>query len=201
MIDERDAWEKLCKGSSQGLETLFKSYYDELANYGHKISSDATLVDDVIQDLFIYLWDKHASLSKVEKVKSYLFIAFKRRLIKALQKQNKNLDGELQEYHGFELSMEDMLMDSELDQIKSQEVRKALMTLGGKPKEAIYLKFHIGLSIAEMADQLEMNPQSVKNLLHRTYKKLRETISKDLIMLFVSRMISKNKAPNASTEE
>ncbi|MDC1105813.1 sigma-70 family RNA polymerase sigma factor [Prolixibacteraceae bacterium] len=191
MIDEKNAWEELCRGSAQGLEALFKGYYDELVNYGQKISSDATLVDDVIQDMFIYLWDKHASLSKVEKVKSYLFIAFKRRLIKALQKQSKMMDGELQEYHGFELSMEDMLVDSEMDQIKSQEVRKSLMTLGGKAKEAIYLKFHVGLSIAEMAEHLEMNPQSVKNLLHRTYKKLRETISRDLILLFINRMVSK----------
>jgi len=188
MIEEKKVWQTLCSGSIEALEILFKEYFDELAGYGRKISSDHSLVEDVIQDLFMYLWEKHASLSKVDRVKSYIFIAYKRRLIKELQKQNKFVEEENSKEHGFELSMEDMLVVEELDKIKSTEVRRALLELGAKQKEAIYLKFHLGLSIAEMADQLEMNPQSVKNLLNRTYKKLRQHISQELILYLIHRL-------------
>lgn len=188
MIEEKKVWQTLCSGSIEALEILFKEYFDELTGYGRKISSDHSLVEDVIQDLFMYLWERHASLSNVDKVKSYIFIAYKRRLIKELQKQNKFVEEESSKEHRFELSMEDMLVVDELDMIKSTEVRRALLELGAKQKEAIYLKFHLGLSINEMSGYLEINPQSVKNLLSRTYKKLRQDISQELILYLIHRL-------------
>ncbi|QZE14766.1 sigma-70 family RNA polymerase sigma factor [Halosquirtibacter laminarini] len=198
MVDDKKNWNSLCSGSMNGLEVLFKRYYDDLFNYGLKISMDSNLVDDVIQDLFVYLWEKHESLSNVEKVKSYLFIAFKRRLIKSLAMSQCICDEEVVEKYGFSLSMEDMLMDEEHDNEKMMHIKKALLTLGDKQKEAIFLKFHVGLSIAEMADQLDMNSQSVKNLLHRAYKKMRHVVSKDLILFFINLIYfgkTKSKTP------
>ena len=62
-------------------DQLFLEYFPMLFHYGLKFSEEEQLVEDCIQELFIYLYEKDIKLTKIKYPKTYLFIALRRRII------------------------------------------------------------------------------------------------------------------------
>ena len=51
-------WKDLLKGDKNALASIYSDHFDKLYNYGCRISKDAGIVEDAIQDLFIELWNR-----------------------------------------------------------------------------------------------------------------------------------------------
>ncbi len=62
-VEETDVWKSLLKGDRRALGEIYTRYFDKLYNYGSKISHDAAITEDAIQDLFIELWNRRQNLN------------------------------------------------------------------------------------------------------------------------------------------
>src|SRR4030095_16694438 len=72
------------------LFSLMGLYYDDLFRYGIKFTGDADETKDAINQLFIHFWDNRDKLGKVDNLKAYLFVSFRRWLIARLQQSKKH---------------------------------------------------------------------------------------------------------------
>jgi RNA polymerase sigma factor (sigma-70 family) len=57
---------------------------------------------------------------------------------------------------------------------KVEQLNKSINQLSDRQKEAIYLRYHQGLTVDQVAEVLNLNYQSTKNLLHRAIHQLRK---------------------------
>ena len=88
MDNDNNLWQGLKQGDKEMFLALYKKYYHTLLFIGLKEVKDAHLVKDVIQQLFLYLWEKRETIQDARDVKSYLITSFLRKLT-ADWKKNK----------------------------------------------------------------------------------------------------------------
>ncbi|MDZ7692329.1 MAG: sigma-70 family RNA polymerase sigma factor [Balneolaceae bacterium] len=176
---EDDLWCMLQDGKREALDELFRKFYTSLFNYGIKITPNADLVKDAIQELFYKIWSKHASLSNPESIKAYLLISLRRILLRNIDKGRNWGERNLQYLNSIfstNFSKQDLIIRKELEKEKKELLVNALNELNSRQKEALFLRYYHGLTNHEIASVMGINYQSVKNNLSRALKSLRGII-------------------------
>lgn len=174
-------WNQFKNGDEEAFVALFRNYYSGLFNYGCKIAADKELVEDCIQELFLDIW-RSAGKTDIISLKAYIFKAFKFKLIRLINKNNKvqPLTSTAAE-NGFELSHDNFIIDKEMSLTKKEKILSALQELSPRQKEIIYLKFYQDLSYEEVSEIMQINYQAARNLIYQSIKVMKKTISFQLI--------------------
>ena len=76
--------------NEEALFSLMSLYYNELFRYGVKFTGDVEETKDALNQFFIHFWEQREKLQKVDDLKAYLFVSYKRWLIVHLQKLQKH---------------------------------------------------------------------------------------------------------------
>lgn len=180
--DEDRLWTALRCGQREALDRLFCLFYTPLVNYGIKLISDEELTKDGIQELFLRLWKHHTSLSTAKSVQAYLMFSLRRILLRQVQNRKKRYERArtyLDEAFSASFSMEEVIVRTELDREKKQELVKAINHLNSRQKEALFLRYYHGLNNTEIAEVMGINRQSVRNNLSRALQSLRTIVQSD----------------------
>lgn len=186
-------WIELKKGNSDALNVLFYTFYNDLYFYGIKLVNDNNLIIDTIQDVFSILWENKKKLSDVQNVRAYIFTIFRNKLLKVSQKNINffSLDdiSKIPEKE-FIISQEDLIIEKETKSQISKSISAILEDLTDKQKEILYLKFYCNLSNTEICQTLQINKQSVSNLLNRSINTFRKKLEKyDLSLLLTIQIL------------
>lgn len=174
---EQELWHAFLSSDKNAFAYLFEKYADAMYAYGRKMTPDAELVKDAIQDVFVKLYNNRQNLRETVSVKGYLFIALKRTLLNLSQAHSILCLEEMDEVR-FEIELisrnafeeEASCYDEEME----QQLAKALETLSARQREAIYLYYIQEIPLNELPALLGMNYQSTRNLIHRAMTKLRQ---------------------------
>jgi len=172
-----DHWKNFKDGDFSSLGILFETHYQELFYYGIKIVSMPELVKDTIQELFADVWVRRKSMASVDNIKAYLIISLRRELIRQVTKVRKAHAEDQPVSLQFSFSAEDFLISSEQNMEHSHLLTKSMTGLTDRQREVILLRFFHGLEFTEIGQALEMNVQSVRNLLFRSLDKIRKDMS------------------------
>lgn len=169
-------WTLFKDGDQEALGKIFEFYFQELYFYGLKIIPIPDMVKDVIQEMFVHLWDRRENIGDVKNVKPYLLVTLRNELIHA-SKRNRVTEIELgSKSEPFTLAAEDFIIDQENSKELNQGLVSSLNTLSERQREIIMLRFYHNLGFTELAEVLEMNVQSVRNLLFRALAKIRKDL-------------------------
>jgi len=173
---EQILWNRLKEGSNEALGELFEICFHELYFYGLKIVPVSDLVKDVIHDMFIRLWDRREHLGDVNRVKPYLLVTLKNDLVHVLKKNRfTELDTSIK-WEPFVLAADDFIINEENSEKLNQRLAQSLNHLSERQREVLILRFYHNLGFDEMGEVLEMNVQSVRNLLFRALEKVRKEL-------------------------
>ena len=176
MSNELALWSKFQQGDKIAYAELYNAYASLLYSYGMKFTSDISLVEDSIHDLFCTLWISRERLSQPLSVKNYLFKAFRNGIYKKLNSSVVFLDEEKMMNFHFELAVDHKLVqDENLSQVKSQ-IEKALEKLTPRQREIIYYRFYQNFEFDEIADIMNMQVRATYKLNARALETLRSLI-------------------------
>lgn len=187
MDNQSDAelFQMLRKGDKEALATLFSRYYDPLVHYGCRITPQTSLVEECIQELFLYIFESHARLGEVRQVKAYLYSSLQRRIVQALRQERKR--GLLPEDDLQAISYLFVEADFHLEEDQQrQSLAKALNSLPWQQREAIYLRYYNNLSTREIAEIMGIANQTVLNTLYLALKKIKNSFTlPELVITFL----------------
>lgn len=170
-----DLWKKFRKGDEKAFSSIYAQYIKLLLAYGNRLTSDSRIVEDCVHDLFLELWDRKEHLQIVHSLKLYLFKGLKRKVIHAISSQRqKNITAIMPET---EKPHEFFLIQQQHDSDLQHNLVKAMGKLTPHQREVIFLKFYAVMDHQEIADVMQINLQSVHNLVHRTINILRKELS------------------------
>lgn len=172
-----ELWDQVCKGDQQAYASLHHLLYPCLYLYAKRIVNDAEDADDMIQDLFIKLWDRKSVIGKIGNVKSYFYTALRSVAINHLRGL-KSQDSKHQQMVLVDLqpSVEDILIAGENSCEQRQVVKAALQKLPSKQREVIFLRFYDNLEYAQIVEITGIKYQSVVNHIHRAITILRNEL-------------------------
>lgn len=171
-------------GDQQAYESIYKLYAKDMYAFGLSICSNRELVEDAIHDVFIEIYTKKEILKKVNNLKIYFIISFRNRLFFLINKSSVFYDIEninYEKYH--EKDYEEVWIENEDENEKNKKVDAIFDCLNMNQKEAIYLRFIEGLSCQDISKIMSINYQSVKNLIHRSIKKIKSVKTTLVVLL------------------
>ncbi|MDN5204244.1 sigma-70 family RNA polymerase sigma factor [Fulvivirgaceae bacterium BMA10] len=177
-LTDVELWNLIRKDDSEAMIKLYKRHYHILYSYGMKICRSKELTKDCIQEIFTNIWASRRTLNKVKIVRSYLLQTLWNKLVGELKKNSKRNDIIQKQVYQSDIifSHEDKLIDEENESELMKRLSNSISSLSKSQKEMIFMLFYEGLSYKQIAEKKSVNYQSVKNLSHKTIKKLRELI-------------------------
>lgn len=169
-------WNAFREGNREAFARIYDLHIDELLSYGYRVTSNRQLIKDSIQDLFLHLWLHKENIATTDSIKFYLFRSLRNRILRNIEKrqdvQEVVNEGVFDNMIGA-LSVEHELMEMEWQTEQINRLHKAIEKLPKRQQEVIQLRYHHNFGLDEIAQLMQVNNQSVRNLLHRAIGQLR----------------------------
>ena len=174
--EEISLWYKMLEGNVVCYEQLIKRTYNLLFQYGCRFSSDREMLKDCIQDVFLEIWERRTMLNQQIPPRAYLLASLRRRVHRVMQ-QNRlqtkdDFENSISDFN-VAFSAEQLLIQSEQDQQLAKRIALLLNELPRRQQEAIFLRFFNDLDRDEIANIMDIHPQSVSNLLQSAFRSIK----------------------------
>lgn len=160
--------------------------------YGVKLCNHPELVEDSIQELFQYIWERREELAHIDSPNIYLFVSLRRKILRKLKMSDK-IDGTINENSwspNIEFGPDEIIIKDESRKQNKEALRKALNSLPNRQKEIVYLHYFNGLSYGEIEELLSIKRQSVRKEMYRAMEKLRAVLDKEIMRLVISLVVA-----------
>lgn len=183
-IDTNNLWMRFVEGDDKAYAELYNLYIDDLFAYGMHFTPDRESVKDCIQEVFISLYNNRSKKRKVGNIKCYLFTSLKNELFDLFKKSVEYYQIEtIEPVFTVGYSVEDLFVKTEIDQYNIAKVKEVLQSLTPRQNEVLYYRYVEEMSYDEIGELMQMNYQSVRNLIHRSILKAREIVPRYVFFL------------------
>lgn len=160
----------------------FDQYFHALVGFANKYLSDLTASEDLVQEVFMKLWEKQDVYVNETTLKVYLYRAVRNNSLNQLKKNKVR-----QDY--IEESLPQLDTDEFfLDQVLSEEVSRLLYRFISelpKKRQQIVRYSLLGLKNQEIADVMGTSVNTVKSQKMHAYKELREKLGDHAYMIAI----------------
>jgi len=164
----------LQSGDMNAFSKLYDLHVNMLFNYGCRLTTDRELLKDCIHDVFIKIYSKRFDLGGILNFKSYLFISLKNKLCDESRKRINLSELSIDELDPISSdNVENDYINLEREKNMSGKVRYMLDQLSPRQREALTLYYIEEKKYDDICEIMNMNYQSVRNLMHRGLLKLR----------------------------
>jgi RNA polymerase sigma-70 factor (family 1) len=174
--NEKELLQQLAEGSEAAFRTLFNAYRNKLYTYIFNISRSGETAEDTVHDIFLKLWVQRERLPEISNLNAYLYRMAHNHAFTVFRRMAKEtlVLAELQNEQSPVTSFEGE------DRIVWQEVRKTIRKAVNKLTPQQRLVFLMsrqqGLKHEEIAQKLNISPNTVKNHIVEALRFLRDEI-------------------------
>lgn len=169
-IDDIDLMGRMRSGDDIALKLIYDKYWNQLYNSAFNILKDQQACEDIIQDVFINLWNKREFIEIKVSLKAYLFASTRYEVYRQVRLGNVREDI-------FDHIHERMATPTEYGNIEHKEllsqINSIVENLSTKCKEVYKLSREEQLSHKEIASQLDISTKTVENHLSKALRQLR----------------------------
>jgi RNA polymerase sigma-70 factor (family 1) len=164
----------LRSGRESAYDKLFRDYYRPLSVFAVKYVSDLDLAREIVQNLFVHLYENRSSLVITTSLESYLYQSVRNRCLNQI-KQRKTQKEHLENYSLDQEGSEDMeaiIREKELE----HAIFKIVDSLPSQRQNVFIMSRVNGLSNSEIAGKLNISKRTVETHISHALKILREKL-------------------------
>lgn len=157
----------------------YNRYKRQLFNYTIKMINDRLTCEDIIQNVFLKLFENLNRIRNNDSIQYWLFSTVRNEIYSYYRKKKVRIDQncyedadeiEIESHHQIEYDYD----NKEMKEIILRELNKMAI----EQREVFLLKEYGGLSYKEIADVMKINEELVKSRLFKTRQKLIKRLSK-----------------------
>jgi RNA polymerase sigma factor (sigma-70 family) len=165
-------------------EEVFLQHYRSLFALAFKMCSNREMSKDVIQSLFLEIWENRHQMNEVTYWNAYLRKSLYRKMLLELkQKHTTNITFDHEKHHLSDPSYEDLLIQLHSEESTRQSVQSALQQLPDQERTVLELRFLEGLSYEEIASNSGKSKQTIYNQVFNALKKLRNILGMYVLLI------------------
>lgn len=171
-------------GDQKALELLFKKYYAQLVRFAKEILQNKDQAEDMVQEVFVKIWDKRERINIHTQIKSYLFVAVKNHCFNQLKVNERKywMDETMED--DIRISTPDASAVIDAKQL-DQKIKAAIEALPPKCGLIFKMSRFEEKSYKEIAEALELSVKTVENQMGKALSLLRSSLSDYLGKTFV----------------
>jgi len=183
-------WKRIKAGETQAFHELYMQFADILFSFGLIYSKDQEHIKDCIHDLFFDLYKYRKNLSDNDHIRKYLFRSLKRKIQSSKSGKLKLVFTNMLQDENEQKTSETDAEGGELQEESIENIRNAMSKLSDRQQEVLNLRFQVGLPYAEVATILDISVESVRTLVYRAVKTIREELklNNSALILFYLQM-------------
>jgi len=158
-------FQQIRNGQYEAMELFFNRYYTPLCRFGLSYESNSCLVEEIVADVFIQLWNNRTLLDKIKNPKSYIYVVVKNSLktVRKSEQYHQQIDETNTNIGLFSPSREQEIIENEQKELNANIIRKILDVIPKKSRQAFELSRIDGLKYKEIAEILNVTPKTVEN--------------------------------------
>lgn len=160
---------------AKAFELLFKRHYKPLCRRVNTMLNDEEATEDVVQALFIKIWESRETIQTPDSVAAYLFTAARNRALNYIKSQSRKSNNEVPLTNLHDES--DNRMEEQMD---AKELQKALYAaidaLPEKRREVFVLSRFEGKSYKEIAEIMQISVKTVEAQMGKALSTLRDFV-------------------------
>jgi RNA polymerase sigma-70 factor (ECF subfamily) len=148
----------IARDDERAFNGLFVEYHQQLGHFVFSVTRSKELTEEIIQDVFVKLWENRQQLPTIKNFSAYLFIITRNHTLNTIRKQiqAKEKQEAIAEHYALSTDKESVpednlyaLLDRAVDQLPVQQKK-------------VYLLRQQGLKNADVAYKLDISVNSVK---------------------------------------
>ncbi|WP_285008030.1 RNA polymerase sigma factor [Pedobacter faecalis] len=186
--DEKQLVLQLKAGSAQAFETLYHAYKLRIAGQLYKLLKSEELVEEMMQEFFLKIWDNRAKIDPDQSFRSYLFRVSENMVYDFFRKASR--DSKFREqlkanYREFYTHVEEGMLLKE----DNTRLSQAIALLPPQRREIFILCKIEGKSYKEVSEILGISTSTVNNQLLLANKFLKQTLNADTTVILIAAML------------
>src|SRR6478736_4996720 len=151
-------------GDRQAFEFIYKTYANDLFAFARKNISSKEECEEILQEVFTWLWQNHKTVHITTSLRAYLFQAVRSGIIKHIRRQQVHRKY-ARHYQLFE-SLYDIYGEERPDmepEALQQWIDSSISDLHERCQAAFRLRYTENLSKAEIAQRMNINKRTADN--------------------------------------
>ena len=159
---EKDLLIKVSEGSEPAFAELFNRHHQHLATFIYHLTTSRELAEEVVQDVFLKVWNSRQSLREIDNFRAWLFVISKHHALNCLRKAVRDRIKH-SEWITHQSSL-NQVTETNVDE-RTALAARAIEQLSPQQKK-VYILSRIGkLRYEEIARQLNLSRETVKSYL------------------------------------
>jgi len=179
---------RLKNGDILAFDLVYELYSHKLFSFVFKILKNEAEVDDIVQEVFVKIWESRNKLEDYKLLNSYIFtIAYNNSIDLIRKRISSNKYLEHLKYSASINFTPTIISQIEYNELNNQ-VGMLIANLPDRQKQVYLLHREEGLTYPEIAEKLGISKNTVENHMVKALKYLRQNMDNSLLinMLFVS---------------
>lgn len=153
---------------------LYKQYYSRLVSFAVTFLYDSDEAEDVVQEVFFYLWDNSGKIDITGDIRSYLFTSVKNKSLNRIKHLNI-IDAHSDRVREAFLNAE-VIPDNDADEELFGRINSIIDNMPAQMKKVFELHSYSGLKYQEIAAELDISINTVKTHITRGFSILRDKL-------------------------
>ncbi|MFC6102521.1 RNA polymerase sigma factor [Olivibacter domesticus] len=152
----------VASGDEGAFRQLFDAYHNKLALFIYRLTKDRLLTDELVQDVFVKIWNRKEHLLKITNFDSYLFAMAKNLALNAL----RDLARRSEKHRLWEVEYDEADLSEQQKEFFSL-VNEAIDHLPTQQREVYLLSKYEKYKHEQIAQKMDLSQQTVKKYVQR----------------------------------
>ena len=164
----------IANADRQAFEALYRLYFGRLARFLDKMTRDTHLIEEIVNDTMLVVWQKAPSFNHTSRVSTWIFAIAYRQALKAIHHFDEAVESNF-EHHAAETRYEpeQQMSAQQLD----ADLNRALRALPMEQRVVVSLTYYHEMGYKEIAETMECPVNTVKTRMFHARQRLRFMLS------------------------
>ena len=190
LYNEKELLNRISQGDESAFVVFFDLYKNRFFAVAYKMTRSREVAEEMVQEIFLGIWQKKELLPDIENPSTYFFTALYRKVFtyyRKLARERKLIEAASLDVSEFENTTDLTILSRDQARI----INEAIAQLPPQQQLVFRLSKQDGLSRQEVADQLKISPNTVKNHLANAIKFLETYLKNPSLIFFLFQFILK----------
>lgn len=181
-MDEKELVMRLKQGDKAAFTVLYDQYWKKVHGFAHLYLASSVEAEEIVQDVFVKLWNMRSSVDEDKNFKGFLFIVTRNLIFNRSRVTFSEPFFKMTALNAIENSyeIENELIASDL----KVYIDKLIGNLSPRQQEVFRMSRDEQLSYREIANQLGLSERTVERHIYEALKYLKENL--ELYLIFLS---------------
>lgn len=189
--NDTELLQHIAKGDEAAFRVLFDGYKARFYAVAIKMTRSSTIAEEMVQDVFLRIWQSREQLAVVENPESYFFTILYRQVFKHFKKLA--LEHKLLKLIAESPAFQNITDETILAQESERLINEAVSKLPPQQQLVFKLNKQDGLSRDQIAEMLHISPNTVRNHLAEAFKFIRAYLKYATFLILALTFVTGNR--------